>query len=144
MKVRFNIKDFLVITLIMSIWVNISENIRFFAYVEGKIVGFLHMVPNIGLLWDPEVLAIFAVWSLLLSAYYVFIFWLCAQVFGNGVKAIIVSSLTSVSFIVLFWLLFIGMQLGEWDTFLTILPFALLETFVASFIASRLYAKKGL
>lgn len=143
MNTMLNIKNFLIITLLTSIWVNISEVARYFIYVKGKMDSFLHMVPNIGLIWDVEVLIIYAVWDTLITAYFVFIFCLCMKVFGNNMKAIFVSALTSWMFFVLFWLILIGMQLGEWSTMITILPFTLLETIVASYIASRLYAKRG-
>lgn len=78
-------------------------------------------------------------------ALYVFLFWLCAQAFGNNRKAIVISGVMSWSFVfVLYWVASANMFLSEWSTLFVVLPLALLETLVASYIASKLYLKKSM
>jgi hypothetical protein len=92
-------------------------------------------------------LGIFAIWGLwdtLLSALYVYLFWLCAQVFGNNIRSVLTSGFMSwCFFFVLFWVGMANMSLSSWAYLLVVLPLTLLETLVAAFIASRLYLKKG-
>jgi len=80
---------------------------------------------------------------MILTSLYVFLFWLCGQVFGNNFKTILISSIMSWSFfILLFWLGLANMNLSSWLFAMLVLPLAFLETFVACFIASKLYLKK--
>lgn len=141
MQSEFNLKQFVIITLLVSIWVNVSEIFRYFIIVMPEVRAFLSAVPDVA----PMNLAVFSIWGLwdtLLTALIVFMFWLVSQRFGNNLRSVIIAGTTSwVFFFVLFWVGMVNMHLSEWSLALTALPLAWFETVVASLIASRLYAR---
>lgn len=143
MKKEFLVKDFIVITIITSLWVNASEVFRYFVLVRPEMHEYLSVVPNVA---DMN-LAIFSIWGLwdtLLTGLYVFLFWLCAQTFGNNFKSIVISGLMSwCFFFLLFWVGMANMNLSSWSYLLIVLPLALIETLVAAFIVSKLYLRKN-
>lgn len=143
MKNSFVLKDFIIITLITSLWVNTSEVFRYFVFVRPEMHNYLSMVPNVADM-NLGIFAIWGLWDTLLSALYVYLFWLCAQVFGNNIRSVLTSGFMSwCFFFVLFWVGMANMSLSSWAYLLVVLPLTLLETLVAAFIASRLYLKKG-
>ena len=144
MNKRFIVKDFIVITLLTSIWVNISELIRYLAYVRPEMQNYLSAIPGIGTM-NLKIALIWGFFDTLLTALFVFTFWLCARAFGNNSKTILISGLMSwCFFFVLFWVGSANMFLSSWSALLVVLPLALLETITASYIASRLYLKRSL
>lgn len=145
MNKKFVVKDFILITLIVSLWVNASELVRYFGYVRPQMQEYFSYIPQMGKIWDIQILAVWGFWDTLITALYVFLFWLCAQAFGNNRKAIVISGVMSWSFVfVLYWVATANMFLSEWSTLFVVLPLALLETLVASYIASKLYLKKSM
>ena len=142
MNKKFIVKDFIIITLLTSIWVNISELIRYIPYVRPQMMDYLSAIPHMGEM-NLQVALVWGFFDTLLTALYVFCFWLCAQVFGNNKKAILISGFMSWSFFfVLFWVGSANMFTAKWSNLLVVLPLALLETLLASLIASKLYSKK--
>lgn len=142
MKNSFVLKDFTIITLITSLWVNASEVFRYFVLVRPEMHNYLSMVPNVADM-NLGIFAIWGVWDTLLSALYVYLFWLCAQVFGNNIRSVLTSGFMSwCFFFVLFWVGMANMNLSSWEYLVVVLPLTLLETLIAVFIASRLYLKK--
>ena len=141
MKKVFILKQFLIIVLITSIWVNASEVFRYFIIVRPEMHNYLSMVPHVAdMNWS--IFLIWGVWDTLLTALYVFIFWLCMQVYGNNRQAILISGLVSwCFFFVLFWVGMANMNLSSWSFIAIVLPLALLETLIASLIASLAYQK---
>ena len=143
MKTEFITKDFLVITMIVSIWVNISEVFRYFVIVRPEMHDHLATVTNVA---DMNVIifAIWGVWDTVLTGLFVFLFWLCSNVFGNNHRTVILSGLVSwCFFFLLFWVGMANMNLSNWSFLFVVLPLTLLETFVAAYIASKLYLKKN-
>lgn len=144
MNNKFVVKDFILITLITSLWVNAAELVRYFGYVRPQMQEYLAVIPNMGKIWDLQILAVWGFWDTLLTVLYVFLFWLCAQVFGNNGKSVAISGFMSWAFVfVLYWVATANMLLASWDTLFVVLPMALIETLVASFIASRLYLRRS-
>jgi len=143
MKKQFIAKDFIIITLITSVWVHAYQLVRFFAYVRAAVQDYLPMVPNLAPMDNVGTLLIWGAWDTLLTALYVFLFWLCAQVFGNNRKSVLLSGVVSWGlFFVLYWTGNANMNLIGWQTLLIILPLTFFEPLVASIIASKLYSKK--
>tara|TARA_R110000787_G_scaffold15088_28_gene46539 strand:+ start:949 stop:1383 length:435 start_codon:yes stop_codon:yes gene_type:complete len=141
MSPSFNIKQFAIVVLLVSIWVNASEVFRYFLIVMPETRQFLSMVPDIAPM-NWSVFLIWGVWDTVLTASIVFMFWLVAQVFGNNGRSVVVAGLASwIFFFVLFWVGLYNMSLSSLSLAAVALPLALLETIVASFIASRLYAR---
>lgn len=58
MNAAFNLKQFLIVVLLVSIWVNASEVFRYFVIVMPETRQFLSMVPNIA----PMDWGVFFVW----------------------------------------------------------------------------------
>lgn len=143
MAEKNNVKTFIIITLLTSLWVHAYQLIRFFAYVRAEVQEFLYMVPDLAPMDDLLTLLIWGLWDTLLSTLYVVAFWLCVQAFGNNRKSIMVSALMSwCFFFVLYWVGNANMNLIGWKSVAAILPMTFLEPLVASAIASRLYAWK--
>lgn len=141
MNTPFNIKQFLIVVVLVSIWVNASEVFRYFVIVMPETRQFLSMVPNIAPM-DWGVFMIWGIWDTLLTACIVFMFWLIAKVFGNNNRSVVIAGLVSWAFFfVLFWVGMYNMSLTSISLAAIALPLALLETIVASFIASWLYAR---
>ena len=141
MNSRFNFKKFILTTLIVSIWINLSEVFRYFVIVMPKTREHLSMVPGVAPMnWG--VFAIWGVWDTLLTALVVFMYWLVAQRFGNNSKSAMLAGTTSwLFFFVLFWVGLVNMGLTSVSLAAIALPLAWLEMVVASWIASRLYAR---
>jgi len=138
MNKKFNIKDF----IIVSIWVNASEVFRYFVFVRPEMHEYLSVVPNVADM-NLVIFSIWGLWDTLLTALYVFLFWLCANVFGNNIKSVLISGVMSwCFFFLLFWVGLANMNLSSWGHLLIVLPLALIETLVAAYIASKLYLKK--
>ena len=142
MNQTFVAKDFIVITLLTSIWVNASEVFRYFVLVRPEMHEYLSTVPNVANM-NFAIFAIWGLWDTLLTALYVFLFWLCANVFGNNVKSILISGVMSwCFFFLLFWVGMANMNLSNWGYLLIVLPLALIETLIAAYIISRLYSQR--
>lgn len=146
-SVKFNLKQFIIITLITSIWVHIGETARAMlvafplmeSFFEGKLqlIGAEQMQLNHALIWG--------IWDTILTAVLVFVFWLCSVVFGNNGKSIIISgTVTAFATIGVFWIASVNSGLGEWSSAFKIFPLALIEMIVGAWIASKLYNKKSL
>jgi len=142
MNKQFIFKDFLIVTLIVSIWVNISEVFRYFVIVRPEMHKALSAIPNVADM-NFTIFFIWGLWDTLLTGLFVFLFWLCAQVFGNNRRSVLISGIVSwCFFFVLFWVGMANMNLSSWVFAGMVLPLALLETMVAAFLASKLYSKK--
>ena len=142
MKKEFIVKDFLITTLLVSIWVHVSEVFRYFVIVRPKMHETLSAIPNVADM-NMGIFLIWGAWDTLLTALFVFLFWVCAQVFGNNHRSVTISGLVSwCFFFVLFWVGMANMNLSSWSFTIIVLPLALLETMVAAFIASKLYSSK--
>lgn len=142
MNQTFVAKDFIAITFLTSIWVNASEVFRYFVLVRPEMHEYLSTVPNVANI-NFAIFAIWGLWDTLLTALYVFLFWLCANVFGNNVKSILISGVMSwCFFFLLFWVGMANMNLSSWGYLLIVLPLALIETLIAAYIISRLYSQR--
>ncbi|SEA34534.1 hypothetical protein SAMN05660420_01809 [Desulfuromusa kysingii] len=58
MDKKFVVKDFVVIALLTSIWVNISELVRYFGYVRPQMQEYFTSIPEMGTIWDLQILAV--------------------------------------------------------------------------------------
>ena len=140
----FKLKQFVIITIITSIWIHIAETARAYfvafpkmlSFFEGKIeiIGLDKVQVSHALIWGT--------WDMILTAVLVFLLWLCIQVFGKNIKSIIISgTVTSFATLGIFWIATVNSGLGEWSTAFTIFPIAWIELIIAAWIASKLYSK---
>lgn len=135
----FRLKEFLLVTLLTSLWVQASEVFRYFVIVMPAMRESLSALPDV----PPMNLPVFLIWGLwdtLLTALVVFLYWLCAQAFGPGRRSVLVSGAISWTFFfLLFWVAMVNMNLADWQLAGTALSLALLEMMVASAIAAWLF-----
>ena len=137
----FNIKQFIRITLITSIWINISEVFRYFIFVMPAVKSFFAGREGIAEM-DLPIFSIWGVWDTLLTALLVFVTWLYANVFGSHTRSIIGSgTIVWLSVFVIFWVATANMGLSSWTILLIALPLSWIEMVVGAWIASRLYTQ---
>ena len=137
---NFVFKQFAIITLIVSIWINISEVFRYFVLVMPRVKSFFGNQSGIAEM-DLGIFSIWGLWDMLLTAVLVFFFWLYSKSFGNTNTSVLISGLLVwLSIFVIFWVATANMGLSDWKILLITLPLSLLEMIVGAWIASKLYA----
>ena len=137
----FSLKQFVIITIITSIWINIAEVARAMLVAFPLMEKFFAGRIPIGAMEVSNAL-IWGIWDTLLSATLVFIFWLCSVAFGNNLKSIIISgTTTALATIGIFWIASVNTGLGEWSTAAILFPIAWAEMIIGAWIASKLYSK---
>lgn len=141
MKNIFQWKPFITITLITSIWINISEVFRYFILVMPHVKGYWNDVKHIAdMNWI--IFSIWGLWDTLLTAMVVFLFWLYSRLFGNTIRSIFaVGTLAWLFFFVLYWVGVANMGYSDWSILMLTLPLSLLELIIAAWIAAYLYKK---
>lgn len=138
---NFNLKQFVIITLITSIWINVAETARALFVAFPRMLAFFGDRIVIGQMELSNML-IWGLWDTILTAVLVFIFWLCAIAFGNNMKSIIISgTVTCFATLGIFWIATVNTGLGEWSTAFMIFPLAWIELVVGAWIASKLYSR---
>jgi hypothetical protein len=141
MPTDFNLKQFILTTLIVSIWINISEVFRYFVIVKPMMGEYLSILPGV-VPMNWSIFASWGVWDTILTALVVFVYWLVAQRFGSNLMSTFISATTSWAlFFLLFWLGLVNMGLSSVSIAFMTLPLALLEMVVACLISSKLYTK---
>lgn len=137
---NFVFRQFAIITLIVSIWINISEVFRYFVLVMPRVKSFFQYKSGIAEM-DWGIFAIWGLWDTLLTAVLVFVFWLSSQVYGNNKRSVLISGIIVwCAVFVIFWMATANMGLSNWSILLITLPLSLLEMVVGAWIASSLYA----
>lgn len=63
MNKKFVVKNFILITLIVSLWVNASELVRYFGYVRPQMQDYFTYIPQMGKIWDIQILAVWGFWD---------------------------------------------------------------------------------
>ncbi len=139
---QFNLKQFVIITLITSIWINIAEVARAMLAAFPLMEDFFAGRIPIGAMEISNAL-IWGAWDMLLTAVLVFIFWLCTVAFGNNFKAILIAGTTTAfATIGIFWIASVNTGLGEWSSAAIIFPIAWVEMIIGAWITSKLYSRK--
>ncbi len=141
MKTSFDWKQFIIVTLITSLWVQASEIFRYFVLVIPRVKTFWNDLGTIAHM-DILIFLIWGVWGTVLTGMVVYFFWLYAQVYGNNRKSIWISGILSwMFFFVLFWIGAANMGYSDWSILWITLPLSLIELIVASWIASLLFKR---
>lgn len=141
MNSKFNLKQFITITLVTSIWINISEVFRYFLFVMQRVKVFFDNKSGVADM-DIFIFLIWGLWDTLLTAGMVFVFWLYSNTFGNNNRSAVISgTIVWLSIFVLFWVATVNMGLADWNILLITLPLSWLEMIVGTWIASKLYSK---
>ncbi|MBX2863646.1 MAG: hypothetical protein KTR27_08825 [Leptolyngbyaceae cyanobacterium MAG.088] len=139
MATSFNVKQFILITLITSLWINVSEVFRYFVFVMPSLRQSLATLANVAPMnWG--VFAIWGGWDTLLTGLVVFMVWLFSQQYGNNLRsALMAGTISWLFFFVLFWVGMVNMGLAEWSLLGIALPLSWVELVIASGIAAKLY-----
>ena len=135
---KIRLKRFIIITLLTSIWVNISEVFRYFVLVMPRVKAFFNYQSGIAEM-DLKIFAVWGVWDTILTTILVFVFWLTAKAYGNTNKAIFIAGTTVwIGVFVIFWVATANMGLCEWSILGMTLPLSWLEMIVGAWIAAKL------
>lgn len=138
MITKFQLKRFIIVTLVSSIWVQISETFRYLVFVVPSMKVNTSEIPET----TYTVLFIWILWGTLLTALTVFLFWMYANIFGNTIRTVLKSATISWAFFfVLFWVGISNMGLSKWSLLWITLPLSWLEIFITTYIASKMYQK---
>ncbi len=137
---KFKLKQFLLIVLITSIWINASEIFRYFMFVmpmtKNYWTGTSHVVADMNIV----IFSIWGLWDTLLTCVLVFVVWLYGQVFGRSLSSILTSAtLVWLSIFVIFWMASANMGLTSWHILWVALPLSWIEMVVGGWISSQLY-----
>ena len=140
---RFNYKNYIIVVLITSIWINASEVFRYFVLVMPAIkdtyVGTGRQVAEM----NATIFSIWGLWDTILTAVLVFVVWLYAQTFGNNKRSVLKSStVVWISIFVVFWIAAANMGLSTWQILLITLPLSWLEMLIGGWIAYRLFSTR--
>ena len=140
-KKELTIKNLIIISLLVSIWVNISEVFRYFIVVKPEMQSTLSMVPNVASM-NLKIFSIWGIWDTILTICSVFMYYLYSEKYGKNTKSILVSGTISWSFFfVLFWIGLPNMNLANWSFIIIPLSMAWVEMVVASFLTNILLKK---
>jgi len=140
MILNFKLKQFLIITLLTSIWIHISEVFRYLVLVIPRIQTYLDNKEGVAVM-DLGIFSIWGLWDTLLTTVLVFVFWLYSKVFGNNQTSIFVSgTIVWLAVFVIFWVATANMGLTSWNILFITLPLSWLEMIIGTWVASRLYA----
>ena len=138
----FQIKQYIFISLVVSIWINASEVFRYFVFVMPRVKSFFVGKAGVAEM-DWIIFSIWGFWDSLLTALLVFLFWLYARSFGNNWRSIFVSGSIAWLFVfVIFWVATANMGLAEWSILWITLPLSWIEMVVGTAIAAHLYRQK--
>ena len=141
-SIKFNLKQFVIITLITSIWIHIAEVARAIFVAFPLMERFFAGRIPIGAMEISNSL-IWGAWDTILTAVLVFIYWLCSVAFGKSFKSILISATTTAfATIGVFWIANVNTGLGEWSAAAIIFPIAWIEMIIGAWIASKLYSRK--
>ena len=142
MKTNFDLKQFVIITFITSIWIHLSEVFRYFVLVMPRVRSFFDGKSGVAEM-NLGVFSIWGVWDTILTAILVFFFWLYAKSFGNNRRSIFISgTLVWLAVFVIFWIATANMGLSEWSILLITLPLSWIEMIVGTWIVSIVYKRK--
>lgn len=137
---KFNVKQFAIITLMVSIWINISEVFRYFLLVMPRVKAFFPNTSGVAEM-DLVIFSIWGIWDTLLTAVLVFVFWIYAKSFGNNRISIFGSGIfVWLAVFVIFWVATANMGLSSWSILLITLPLSLFEMIVGAWLSSKLYS----
>lgn len=141
-KNAISVKNFVVVSLVVSVWVHLAEASRFFLIVTPIMEKEVPQLPLVTELSMSTWIS-WAIWDTVLSSMYVWMAWLTIQVYGKSLKSGLFAGLVSwVFFFVLFWVAMINMNLASLKVVLIALPLALVETTIASCFAVFIFSRQ--
>jgi len=141
MNKKFGLKQFIIVMLITSIWIHIAEIARAMLVAFPMMEQFYADKIEIGPMGLSNAL-IWGAWDTIIAAILVFLYWLCAQAFGQTKRATVVAATTTcIATLGVFWIGSVNSGLGTWEMAYTLVPIAWVEMIIGAFIAAKLYKK---
>jgi len=141
MNSHFNVKQFIVVMLLTSIWIHIAEIARAMLVAFPMMKAFYAGKIAIGPMGASNAI-IWGIWDTMLAATLVFIYWLCMPAFGKGRQSIVIAAtVTCMATVGVFWIGSVNSGLGTWEMAFTLVPIAWVEMLFGAFIAAKLYDK---
>jgi hypothetical protein len=135
------VKKFILISLLVSVWVNASEVFRYFVIVRPQMKSYLSMVPDVSDM-NLKIFSIWGLWDTILTMLVVFLYYLYAEKYGRKTTSILkAGTICWAFFFLLFWVGMPNMGLANWSFVIIPLSLAWIETIVACFITNWLFAK---
>jgi len=136
----FNLRSYLLVTFLTSIWINASEVFRYFVLVMPRMKDYWQESEHAIADMNTGIFVIWGLWDTLLTATLVFLVWLYIQVFGHSNRSVTRSStIVWAAVFVIFWVATANMGLSNWDVLLIMLPLSWLEMLIGGWIAARLF-----
>ena len=130
----FPTKTFVKAIVVNTIWINVSEVFRYFAFVMPMMRAALPNVPNVAPM-DTAVFAIWGIWDTILVVAATGFVWLFLERFGYGKRnAILAGGLFWMAVFVILWLGMFNMNLATPKILAYALPLAFAEIAVAAII----------
>lgn len=141
MRNKFSLRQFVLISLVVSIWIHVSEATRFFGVVAPQIRDYLSSIPDLIPLSLPVVL-VWGAWDMLLTFCAVFMCWLVLRAFGDSFRSTLLAGTISCAFFFgLFWVAMVLMGLSPLPLALMAIAMAWVEMVIASYLAAWLYRR---
>jgi hypothetical protein len=127
-------RAFLLALIANTIWINLSEVFRYFAFVMPMMRSTLSMVSDVAPM-DVPVFLIWGAWDTILVAAATGFSWLLLERFGNSIRVVFAagSAIWATVFVIL-WVGLWNMNLAKPAILAVALPLAWIEMVVAAFI----------
>ncbi len=141
---ELSLRHFVKTVMITSIWIHISEVLRYFLFVIPKTKAYFPERMDVAEM-NIWIFAIWGLWDMLLTIMVVISCWACLQLFGHNRKSIGIASLFSWTFFfVLFWVGAANMGFTSWNTLCVTLPLSAIEMWIACYITLKLFRRETL
>jgi hypothetical protein len=128
----FSTRTFVKALVVNTVWINLSEVFRYFAFVMPMMRSSLSAVHNVAPM-DVQVFAIWGVWDTILVFAVTGFVWLFLERFGYGRRnALIAGVLFWIAVFVILWLGLFNMNLATPRILAAALPLALVEIVIAA------------
>ncbi|MEM9090948.1 MAG: hypothetical protein AAGC93_19650 [Cyanobacteria bacterium P01_F01_bin.53] len=140
-----NVKTFSLVTVLTSIWINISEVFRYFILVRPETQTTLAAIPNVAdMNWG--IFAIWGVWDTVLTAFVVLVTWLWLRLdpAASRIQLAMTAGSTAWLLFLLFWVAQANMGLARWAFVPVPLVLSWLEMVVGAYIAAALLNKPAI
>lgn len=144
MDSQFSIKDLLIIVLITSIWINASEIVRYFCFVQPAMQAHWSDLDGIAEM-NLGIFTIWGLWDTILSLVLVLITGLVLKVVGQkSYTFLYAGTLVWATVFLIFWIGAANMGLASWKLLWIALPLAWLEMIIGSWLAIHLFNRFNL
>lgn len=128
------------VTLLVSLWVHLSEVFRYFVFITPALKASLPMIPDVAPM-NLIVFMIWGAWDTLLTLLLVFTYYLAASHYQSTSRAIFVSAMIVWGFFWILWVGVINMGMGDSSLLIRALPLAGIEVLIAAWLSSKLLSR---